>query len=400
MPKRTSGCSREGPEAAPEGRGRKKGAARKQPQTARRDAKVAVRKRRAGATASRRKRAPSARPAPPRPELDARLAFFDRARRHAPYLGIEVDGARFVVSTDDAGLGRGMFGKRGRPEFKALARAVTVIHVLAGEEAVAGRLFVDVGANIGTTTVAALVSHGFGAAVCLEPEAENYRLLRANLALNGLDDRVRSARVGVSNRAGRSLLVVVGQGGGSQNWIAEQLDMVRRAERNQAALAAENPELQVAKIVPVEVELVTLDGLVESGVIDKQRVGMVWVDAEGHEGHILQGGAGLLDDGVPVVLEFHPAGLDERGDRDQIHAIAEDAYTHFVDVRRREAGRPRFQLQPVRQLTAYADRLLAATGEGFFTDVLLLRLNKSQVRKGSQLPSLVAARLDAGGQTT
>ena len=103
----------------------------------------------------------------------------------------------------------------------------------------------------------------------------------------------------------------------------------------------------VAKLAPVEVELVTLDGLVDSGVIDKQRVGMVWIDAEGHEGHILEGGAGLLENGVAVVFEFHPAGLQERGDRNQIHAIAEDAYTHFVDVRRQEVGQPRFQLHPV-----------------------------------------------------
>jgi len=396
MPKRASGRSREAPESRVGERQRKTRAARKNPPAASRESKVAARKRRDGATQARRpKKTPSLRAAAPPQDLDARLAFFARARRYAPYLGIEVDGARFVVSTDDQELGRGMFGKRGRPEFKVLGRAVTVIQILAGEDAVAGSLFVDVGANIGTTTVAALLSHRFGAAVCFEPETENYRLLLANLALNGLEDDVRSLRVGVSNRTGRSLLVV-GEGGGSMHWIAEDLEMVRSAERTQAVRAAEQPELRVRKMVPVEVELVTLDGLVESGVIDKNRVGMVWIDAEGHEGHVLQGGAGLLQDGVPVVLEFHPAGLQEHGDRDQIHAIAEDAYTHFVDVRRQEVAGPRFQLHPVERLAAYADRRLATTGEGFFTDLLLLRLDEAQARKGSDLPRLVAARLGTG----
>ena len=209
------------------------------------------------------------------------------------------------------------------------------------------------------------------------------------------EDAARSLRVGASNRAGRSLLVV-GPGGGSRAWIAEDLDMVRRAEETQAALAKENPELQAPKMEPVEVELVTLDGLVKSGVIDKERVGMVWIDAENHEGHILQGGASLLRNGVAVVIEFHPAGLQERGDRAQIHAIAEDAYTHFVDVRRQDVGHPRFELHPVSELTAYADRLLATTGEGFFTDLLLLRLDKAQASKGAELPRLVAERLDSG----
>ena len=34
-------------------------------------------------------------------------------------------------------------------------------------------------------------------------------------------------------------------------------------------------------------------------------VGLVWIDTEGHEGHVLAGAASLVDRGVPIVLELN-----------------------------------------------------------------------------------------------
>lgn len=53
-----------------------------------------------------------------------------------------------------------------------------------------GGVFVDVGANIGTQTLYALLFGGFERAVCFEPVPENAWLLRLNTFLNGLSDRV------------------------------------------------------------------------------------------------------------------------------------------------------------------------------------------------------------------
>lgn len=55
-----------------------------------------------------------------------------------------------------------------------------------------GKVFVDVGANIGIQTIYALLFGGFGKAVCFEPSPTNAMLLRANLAMNRLCDRARS----------------------------------------------------------------------------------------------------------------------------------------------------------------------------------------------------------------
>jgi FkbM family methyltransferase len=331
------------------------------------------------------------------------MAFFEEARNYATYLGVEAGDGRFIVATSDRGVDRGLFVKQGRPEFRVLNRAVTLVEILTGDDAIAGRLFVDVGANIGTATVSALVSHRFGSAVSCEPVEENYRLLRANLALNGLECRAETLRVAVSSRDGSSEFVVM-EGRRGASWIAVDREKIRDAEEVRSRRIAEDPDAlydpwarapaELAEMTVVEVKLVTLDRLAEDGVIDGDRVGMVWIDAEGHEGHILDGASTLADRGVPIVCEFHPGGLEERGDRGKLHEVAERSYTHFVDVRRQDVDKtqPRFRLRPVTELAQLADRFLDPSIPGSFTDVLLVKLDSDQARVGADLPELFAKR--------
>ena len=144
----------------------------------------------------------------------------------------------------------------------------------------------------------------------------------------------------------------------------------------------------MSAITVVEVELVTVDRLVETGVIDAERVGMLWIDAEGHEGHILEGAGALAERGVPIVLEFNPEGLDYRGDRGKIDEFAAHHYTHFIDVRRPEADRerPRYGLRDVGELGAFAERFLDPATPAQFTDLLLLRLDERQAAAAAGLP--------------
>jgi FkbM family methyltransferase len=337
----------------------------------------------AGAKRARRKeREPTEGP-------DARADFFDTAEGETSHLAVTTDAGRFLVATSDRGVGRSLYVKRSRPEFRVLRRVVSVLETVLGEGAVKDRSFIDVGANIGTTTVCALVAHGFGSAVACEPEAENHQLLRANLALNDLEDRAEALEVAVSSRSGRSSFVVVERRKGA-SWVALDPGKIEAAEAVRAKRLAEDPTArddprprkpaEVSEMTVVDVELVTLDQLATRGLIDLERAGLLWIDAEGHEGHVLAGAGTLADRGVPTVVEFHPSGLDNRGDREGIEAIAEQCYTHFVDVRRRGADRdePRRHLRSVSELHRYADRFLDPSSPVAFTDLLLLRLDPAQ----------------------
>ncbi len=273
---------------------------------------------------------------------------------------------------------------------------MVAIEALTGKNAIADRLFVDVGANIGTSTIPALVSHGFGTAICCEPDEENYRLLRTNVALNGLEDRVTCLPVGASDRVGRASLVTY-EGSGGNSWVTDDPDKIQNWEARRAARrAGKNRDPEPRSATVVEVEIVTLDRLAENGVIDPDRVGLVWIDVEGHEGHVIAGAGTVADRGLPIVVEFHPEGLDHHGDRDKIQEVAERCYTHFLDVRRRDRDRTQadFTLHPIDDLAAYADSLLDPATPGYFTDLLLLRLEGDQANAPPNLSELMQPAVD------
>jgi FkbM family methyltransferase len=310
---------------------------------------------------SRAEQAPGAAP----PPFVAKLGdFYDRSERYTPLLGTLVGKGIFVVRTEDKHVGRSLFAKGGRGEISVLARAVNVLKALYGDEVIDGTTFIDVGANIGTTTIPALLEHEFGNAVAIEPEHDNYVTLRANAVLNELDDRVIALRAAASNVVGKSELVVNRSQGG-KHWIATDEEKRSRADGGSEV---------------VEVETVTLDGLAEQGVIDVERTGMLWMDAQGHEGHIIQGASAFTARGVPIVLEWDPKGLDEVGDRGKIEALAAENYTHFGGMRADNSGEaPKFWLREIAGLNDYAKRFLGRSRTQVFTDILLVRLTEEEV---------------------
>lgn len=312
----------------------------------------------------------------PLSDRDDRLAYFDRADQYTPYLATNVaGGALFLVKTEDKHIGRSLFSKQGRGELAALDRAVAAIEGLLGRDAIADRSFIDVGANIGTTTIPALLSHGFETAVAIEPEPENVRVLRLNVLLNDLEERVTTLAVAASNEVGRSELVVNRSRGG-KHWIATDRSKLRRKNLAEDAILA--------------VETVTLDHLVEAGVIEPERTGLLWMDAEAHEGHILQGASSLLSRGTPLVLEWNPVILDRVGDRGKIERAVAEGYTHFAGMHRNpDPSEPNFPLQTVDQLPAYAARFLDRSKRLTKTDVLVLRLEPDQAAGFSDLDAFM-----------
>jgi FkbM family methyltransferase len=307
-------------------------------------------------------------------DREERLAYFDEADQYTDYLATSAGGSLFLVKTEDKHIARSLFAKQGRGELAVLGRAVAALEGLLGPDAVRHRAFVDVGANIGTTTIPAVLAHGFGSAVAIEPEPENLRVLRLNTLLNDLEDRITVLPVAASNSIGESELVVNRTRGG-KHWIATDPSKLRRTRPHTAIL---------------KVETVTLDHLVETGVIDAQGTGLLWMDAEAHEGHILEGASSLLARGTPLVLEWNPVILDRVGDRDKLQRAVAENYTHFAGMGRNpDPDGPAFPLQALDQLPAYAERFLDPDTPTTKTDILVLRLEHQQAAAVESLDAFV-----------
>jgi FkbM family methyltransferase len=146
-----------------------------------------------------------------------------------------------------------------------------------------GDVFFDVGANIGFFTLigARLVEPG-GRAIAFEPVPANVEAIRANAALNGIDNvDVLEKAAGAERRHDRLLLV-------------EDLSWSHLESRGW------HPQTTEA----VDIEVVTIDELVGSGEVPPPA--LVKIDVEGSEGDVLAGMRDTIERHRPaIVCELH-----------------------------------------------------------------------------------------------
>lgn len=113
----------------------------------------------------------------------------------------------------------------------------------------------------------------------------------------------------------------------------------------------------------------TLDGLLAERQVDPGAVGLVWVDTQGHEAHVLRGASQLLDRPVPMLIEFHPGMLGDT--LPDLQELVMERFTHVLDVRGAKGDEPP-PLQPVASMPQLVEAYLERPGT--FTDLLLLNL--------------------------
>jgi FkbM family methyltransferase len=294
----------------------------------------------------------------------ARASFFGVAEEFTPYLSVDAQRARYIVSTSDQGVSKSLFMRTARGEMRLLARALQILGGLGLADGVREGTFLDVGANIGTTTITAMCSHGFARAVACEPEPGNQRMLEMNLVLNGLERDVEICRAAVADRDG----------------TVEFLVNKRRSGSHEIHYSGRPVPADSTSHAVIVVPQVALDSLAAAGTVDPGDVTFLWMDAQGHEGHILRGASLLTERGVPIVLEFYPGMMDRHGGLDYFKEVAFDRYTHFVALHRAQGKREaRFDVLPIGELAAEIERLL---GGGRVTDILLVRDPRLRPRHG------------------
>lgn len=176
-----------------------------------------------------------------------------------------------------------------------------------------GPIFVDVGANIGTQTIYALVSGRFSRAIAFEPDPRNFDLLSRNMAANGLSHQVTLVNAAVSRQTGEAILL-----------RDPSLQGMHRIVEDHGANT-------------VSVPTVSLDDALASAGIGPQDVGLIWIDVEGHECEVFQSMCNLLDARVPVMFEYsrHAVSEDQRNDWLR---IMKHRYSRFAIMGHGECG--------------------------------------------------------------
>ena len=145
-----------------------------------------------------------------------------------------------------------------------------------------GRVFIDVGANIGAMTLYAMLSGQFSHAVAIEPDPHNRAILEKNIAINGLAEKVTVAATAASFASGEMPLY--------------------RDEKNRGAHSLEEGFVMPPSTTEI-VSVDTLDQILQSIGITPNDVGFLKIDVEGHEQSVLLGATRILAAAPPVMLE-------------------------------------------------------------------------------------------------
>ena len=202
-----------------------------------------------------------------------------------------------------------------------------------------GGLFADIGANIGSQTVYAMLSGRFSGGIAVEPVPSNFDLLKLNLNLNGLTDQVRIAACAAGASAGSIELSVSGHNSGAHS--------NRKMHRDGAT---------------IDVPVASFEEIANDNGAAAQDITFVWIDAEGAEPDILKGMPAILDKSPPLVVEWSVALYSDAEQREMIDLLKAH-YDVFLDVREAFKFGGSSTLRPVTALAGLADQ----------TDVLLVR---------------------------
>ena len=192
----------------------------------------------------------------------------------------------FVVSTSDTVIAKSIYVKK-KFDLDKFFIAKDILKLNTDNTT-----FVDIGANIGSICIP-LTKRGIVAkAIAIEPDPLNFKLLKSNITLNSLDDKIQAVEKAL---------------GKSKNGIIEfELSKVNYGDHrvhNSGSKRVYNDEKN-RKII--KVQTTNLDEILASTSCNDY---FLWMDTQGYEGYILDGSQITLSRGFPLVMEFWPHGM-------------------------------------------------------------------------------------------
>jgi len=151
-----------------------------------------------------------------------------------------------------------------------------------------GSIALDVGANVGTTTLVMAARCGTaGRVVAFEPDPQARKILQRNIALNPRAGSITIEEVACSSSEGKATFYARGQ--------------ARSSLDGDAADPSEKP---------MTVSLTTLDAYSERAELSPN---LVKIDVEGAEVAVLRGAQRLLASDATVLCELHPFAWERNG---------------------------------------------------------------------------------------
>jgi FkbM family methyltransferase len=255
----------------------------------------------------------------------------------------------YVVSSRDKVIGK-ILHCRGDFELTKLLKALRILsaHEIF-EFGSRTTTLIDVGANVGSVCIPAIKRNLVGRCIAIEPDEQNFKLLRINSILNEVDTSIEAYQVALGEKCGVARLTRSETNHGDHR-VGEVTD--------DSALTAEGIAREDASVIRVE----TLDTLL--GNFDYGEA-ILWLDVQGYEGLVLMSSKAALRDKTPIVFEFTPEDLIRSGTLEPlVELLVGSGYELWADLSL-ESGPTRFKRSSLRDLAS------TLGDDGAFTDVLV-----------------------------
>jgi len=213
-----------------------------------------------------------------------------------------------VEADDTEGVGHRLRARRRLP----------LAEILETRELAVGRAMIDIGANVGTTSIPRALLGDFNWVYAIEPDPLNYSCLVRNVVSNGVRGLVLPDRVAIGDSNGQMTM------------------HVRRSGTHHLVTRGENVNEGERMVVPC----LTLDTWSERMGIDLSAVGFIKSDTQGWDARVLAGAErALAQRHIAWQIEFSPPMLERSGTSvDEFFSLLEAHFTHFIDLRG-EAGK-------------------------------------------------------------
>jgi FkbM family methyltransferase len=224
------------------------------------------------------------------------------------------------------------------------------------------KIFVDIGANIGTHLVFAIKCLNFDRGIAFELDPDNYRLLKINTIINNIEDRVSLHNVAITSSS-----VEVDVGLSDSNFGDHRI--TSNFVASDSNINFERPRKRRLKVQGISIDdYFSADKLIDSCDC------LFWIDTQGHEGHVFDGGKFTYSSTKKnkfIVAEFWPYGLEISGGKYSFFSLAKKAlYIYDINSSGLTNATP-IKLDLVYEMY---DEMLKNTRDGYFphTDLLFV----------------------------
>ena len=248
---------------------------------------------------------------------------------------------RLTISTRDEGIGAPLFRER-QYEFDSSVRCVQFLKD-SGYLPASDIRILDIGANIGLISTGLLLADQVQKAVAIEPEPNNYGLLRRNVDQNDLSDRICCLNMAVNDKPSTLTMEISPGNPGDHRIRATPAAGATERLNESARQAIEVPSLPMTQIL--ELPQVQQAGL--------SMPSLIWIDVQGYEGFVFKGLTTSHATGLPTVSEVWPYGILRAGmTLEEFHGIVSSLWSDYWVFRRQ-----RFTRYPISVFDRYMEEI-------------------------------------------